>query len=186
MSATLVAKGLAAGFGDRMLFSGLDLVVAPGDVVGLVGVNGAGKSTLLRILAGLALSLVLAVGVTASAAVKTLQASGGWATAATWNGGVPGASDIAVLTGAFNITSLPASTSIRGIVVTGSASLVRSLVPTGLVDVFRLFVYPVVQGHGRRLFDAPPGTGLTLVDARTFRSGVVLLAYRSVRAAGPG
>ncbi|HEY0450340.1 ABC-F family ATP-binding cassette domain-containing protein, partial [Actinophytocola sp.] len=53
MSATLVAKGLAAGFGDRVLFSGLDLVVAPGDVVGLVGVNGAGKSTLLRVLGGL-------------------------------------------------------------------------------------------------------------------------------------
>ncbi|MFF4990310.1 ABC-F family ATP-binding cassette domain-containing protein [Streptosporangium saharense] len=52
MSATIVAKDLAAGHGDRELFSGLDLVVAPGDVVGLVGVNGAGKSTLMRILAG--------------------------------------------------------------------------------------------------------------------------------------
>ncbi|GGU42835.1 ABC-F family ATP-binding cassette domain-containing protein [Lentzea flava] len=50
---TLVAKDLAAGHGDRVLFSGLDLVVAPGDVIGLVGVNGAGKSTLLRTLAGL-------------------------------------------------------------------------------------------------------------------------------------
>ena len=53
MSATLVAKGLAAGYGDRVLFSGLDLVVAPGEVIGLVGVNGAGKSTLLRVLGGL-------------------------------------------------------------------------------------------------------------------------------------
>jgi ATPase subunit of ABC transporter with duplicated ATPase domains len=53
VSATLVAKGLAAAHGDRHLFSGLDLVVGPGDVVGLVGVNGAGKSTLLRVLAGL-------------------------------------------------------------------------------------------------------------------------------------
>jgi ATPase subunit of ABC transporter with duplicated ATPase domains len=53
MSATLVAKGLGAGFGDRMLFSDLDLVVAPGDVVGLVGANGAGKSTLLRVLGGI-------------------------------------------------------------------------------------------------------------------------------------
>jgi len=52
MSATLVARGLAAGHADRTLFSGLDLVVAPGDVVGLVGANGAGKSTLLRMLAG--------------------------------------------------------------------------------------------------------------------------------------
>ncbi|MCC2333961.1 ABC-F family ATP-binding cassette domain-containing protein [Cellulomonas wangsupingiae] len=52
MSATLQARGVAAAFGDRQLFSGLDLVVAPGDVVGLVGPNGAGKTTLLRILAG--------------------------------------------------------------------------------------------------------------------------------------
>ncbi|WP_329106943.1 ATP-binding cassette domain-containing protein [Micromonospora sp. NBC_01699] len=53
MSATLIAKDLTAGHGDRVLFTGLDLVVAPGDVIGLVGVNGAGKSTLLRTLAGL-------------------------------------------------------------------------------------------------------------------------------------
>ncbi|MYS10491.1 ATP-binding cassette domain-containing protein, partial [Streptomyces sp. SID6041] len=53
MTATLVAKDLAAGHGERTLFAGLDLVVAPGDVIGLVGVNGAGKSTLLRLLAGL-------------------------------------------------------------------------------------------------------------------------------------
>ena len=52
MSATLLARDLGAGHGDRTLFSGLDLVVAPGDVVGLVGANGAGKSTLLRLLAG--------------------------------------------------------------------------------------------------------------------------------------
>src|SRR6185295_4711675 len=53
MSATLFAKGLAAAHGDRALFSGLDLTIAPGDVVGVVGANGAGKSTLFRMLAGL-------------------------------------------------------------------------------------------------------------------------------------
>ncbi|MDN5920177.1 MAG: ATP-binding cassette domain-containing protein [Pseudonocardia sp.] len=52
MSATLHATGLSAGHGARTLFSELDLVVAPGDVIGLVGANGAGKSTLLRLLAG--------------------------------------------------------------------------------------------------------------------------------------
>jgi ATPase subunit of ABC transporter with duplicated ATPase domains len=56
MSATLVARGLAAAHGDRSLFADLDLVVAPGDVIGLVGANGAGKSTLLRVLAGIAAS----------------------------------------------------------------------------------------------------------------------------------
>lgn len=49
----MIVKDLAAGHGDRPLFAGLDLVVAPGDVIGLVGPNGAGKSTLLRTLAGL-------------------------------------------------------------------------------------------------------------------------------------
>lgn len=53
MTATLVAKKLTAAHGERTLFADLDLVVAPGDVIGLVGVNGAGKSTLLRMLAGL-------------------------------------------------------------------------------------------------------------------------------------
>lgn len=52
MTATVQAKNVGAGFGDRELFSGVDLVVAPGDVIGLVGPNGAGKSTLLQILGG--------------------------------------------------------------------------------------------------------------------------------------
>ena len=52
MSATVTVRGVAAGHGDRELFTNLDLVVAPGDVIGLVGPNGAGKTTLLRMLAG--------------------------------------------------------------------------------------------------------------------------------------
>lgn len=52
MTATLVAQDLAGGYGHRTLFDSLDLTVAPGDVVGVVGANGAGKSTLLRLLAG--------------------------------------------------------------------------------------------------------------------------------------
>ena len=52
MTATLVAKNVAGGFAHRTLFEGLDLTVAPGDVIGVIGANGAGKSTLLRILAG--------------------------------------------------------------------------------------------------------------------------------------
>ncbi|HWJ07850.1 MAG TPA: ABC-F family ATP-binding cassette domain-containing protein [Nocardioides sp.] len=52
MSATIKVAGLSAGHGATALFSGLDLVVGPRDVIGLVGPNGAGKSTLLRTLAG--------------------------------------------------------------------------------------------------------------------------------------
>jgi ATPase subunit of ABC transporter with duplicated ATPase domains len=53
VNAVLTAKGLSAGHADRVIFSGADLVVSPGQVIGLVGANGAGKSTLLRMLAGL-------------------------------------------------------------------------------------------------------------------------------------
>ncbi len=52
MSGTLIAKDLAGGHGHRILFEALDLTVAPGDVIGVVGANGAGKSTLLRLLSG--------------------------------------------------------------------------------------------------------------------------------------
>jgi len=53
VNAVLTAKGLSAGHADRVIFSGVDLVISPGKVIGLVGANGAGKSTLLRMLAGL-------------------------------------------------------------------------------------------------------------------------------------
>lgn len=52
MPASLHIRALAAGFGARPLFSGLDLIVGPGAVTAVVGANGAGKSTLLRIVAG--------------------------------------------------------------------------------------------------------------------------------------
>jgi dihydrofolate reductase len=57
--------------------------------------------------------------------------------------------------------------------------LVRELIAIGLVDEYRLFVYPVVVGRGQRLFADASGVGaLRLVAARPFRSGVVLLRYR--------
>ncbi|MBE2315788.1 dihydrofolate reductase family protein [Solirubrobacter sp. CPCC 204708] len=65
------------------------------------------------------------------------------------------------------------------IVVTGSLTLVRDLVPSGLVDEYRLFLYPVVVGGGQRLFES--GTQLRqleTVETRRFDSGLVLLRYR--------
>src|SRR5579859_8066371 len=46
------AKGLRKGFGDRLLFDGLDFNLPPGGIVGVIGANGAGKTTLFRMLAG--------------------------------------------------------------------------------------------------------------------------------------
>jgi ATP-binding cassette subfamily F protein 3 len=49
----LEAEGVAAGYGERVLFTDVTLRVGRGDRIGIVGPNGTGKSTLLRILAGL-------------------------------------------------------------------------------------------------------------------------------------
>lgn len=64
----------------------------------------------------------------------------------------------------------------RDIVATGSIRLVHALIAEGLVDEYRLFVFPVVVGRGARLFNAatPP---LRLLEARPFVSGAVLLRY---------
>jgi sulfonate transport system ATP-binding protein len=49
--------GLSRSFGDRRILDGLDLDIAPGEFVALIGRSGSGKSTLLRALAGLDQSL---------------------------------------------------------------------------------------------------------------------------------
>jgi len=64
------------------------------------------------------------------------------------------------------------------ILVAGSRTLVRGLMEHGLVDEFRLMIFPVVLGSGDRLFpDTPDKTPLRLADTRTFDSGVVVQSY---------
>jgi dihydrofolate reductase len=67
----------------------------------------------------------------------------------------------------------------KGIVFSGSGSLVRSLLKDGLIDELRLIVHPVVVGGGKRLFEeGGERIALELVDFRTFSTGVVYLTYR--------
>ena len=67
--------------------------------------------------------------------------------------------------------------------VHGSRRLARSLISHGLVDEYRLWVFPVLLGGGERLFgDGLPPGGLRLVASRTSESGVVVHTYEP---AGP-
>jgi dihydrofolate reductase len=64
------------------------------------------------------------------------------------------------------------------IVVHGSARLVQTLVEHDLVDEFRLMVYPVVLGSGKRLFgDTSDKKPLRLVDSKVVGDGVAILIY---------
>ena len=65
--------------------------------------------------------------------------------------------------------------------ITGSATLVQWLLEADLIDEFRLFVYPLVLGSGKRLFADGRKTTLKLVKTQPFSSGVVLLQYQSAK-----
>ena len=66
------------------------------------------------------------------------------------------------------------------ILVNGSATLVRTLAEHGLVDEYRLMVFPVALGRGKRLFeDVSDSTALRLVDTKQVGSdGVLILIYQ--------
>ena len=67
----------------------------------------------------------------------------------------------------------------KNIAITGSVTLVQSLLREDLLDELGLMVHPVVVGSGKRLFEEwGDPKGLTLVDSKTFSTGVVYLTYR--------
>jgi dihydrofolate reductase len=65
------------------------------------------------------------------------------------------------------------------LLVNGSAALVRMLAEQDLVDEYRLMVFPIVLGSGKRLFeDLSASPTLSLVDTQTVGEGIVILTYR--------
>lgn len=69
----------------------------------------------------------------------------------------------------------------RDITVHGSATLVHTLMQHDLVDRYRLLVYPVVVGKGKRLFHEGATAKLKLLESQAFSSGVVALVYAPER-----
>ena len=66
------------------------------------------------------------------------------------------------------------------IIVNGSPTLAQGLAAAGLVDRYHLLVFPVVLGHGKRLFTAGEDTGpsrLGLVEHAAFSNGITLAVY---------
>jgi dihydrofolate reductase len=61
----------------------------------------------------------------------------------------------------------------------GSASIVHQLAPAGLIDEYRLMIYPTVLGAGKRLFPDGVKSILSLVETRPFGDGIVLLRYQA-------
>ncbi len=73
----------------------------------------------------------------------------------------------------------------KDILVFGSADLVNTLTRLDLVDEYRLMVFPVVVGRGKRLFEEGLDTkNLRLVDSKVFESGAVVLTYTPAEAEG--
>jgi dihydrofolate reductase len=67
----------------------------------------------------------------------------------------------------------------KDISITGSPTLVRSLLADDLLDELRLMVHPIVVGSGKRLFeDGGDQKALQLADSKTFGTGVVYLTYQ--------
>jgi dihydrofolate reductase len=65
----------------------------------------------------------------------------------------------------------------------GSSELLQTLIAADLVDEYRIWIFPVVLGKGKRLFEnGVPPRGLTLVETRSTPSGVLVNTYHP---AGP-
>jgi dihydrofolate reductase len=70
----------------------------------------------------------------------------------------------------------------QDIFIAGSSGLVQSLTQLDLIDEYRLMVFPIVLGNGKRLFkDGLDTKVLKLVETKPFKTGVVVLTYQPDR-----
>src|SRR6266540_5417693 len=69
----------------------------------------------------------------------------------------------------------------KNIGVSGSPTLVRSLLQENLLDELTLMVHPVLVGHGKRLFNEGDLTKLKLVDSKVTGAGVVVATYQPAK-----
>jgi dihydrofolate reductase len=64
------------------------------------------------------------------------------------------------------------------LLIQGSSKLIQTLLANDLIDEFRVMIFPLVLGHGKRLFgDGAKPTGLKMVDSKTSTTGVTLNTY---------
>lgn len=67
----------------------------------------------------------------------------------------------------------------KDIIIDGSATLVQSLMGTGLIDEYRFLVQPFIMGRGRRFFpDGTPATGMKLVESKLLDFGSLALVFQ--------
>jgi dihydrofolate reductase len=64
--------------------------------------------------------------------------------------------------------------------VHGSVNLIQALLEHGLIDEFRLWIFPLVLGKGKRLFEGgTPPAGVELASSQVSSSGVIMATYRT-------
>jgi dihydrofolate reductase len=68
----------------------------------------------------------------------------------------------------------------------GSSELLQTLTAAGLIDEYAVWIFPVVLGRGKRLFEHDTAQALSLVDTKTSSTGVVINTYRPDGPVKPG
>ena len=67
----------------------------------------------------------------------------------------------------------------ENIMIMGSGAIVQQLANFGLIDEYNLVVVPIILGAGKSLFKDVKKTSMKLLEARSFKNGIVLLHYKA-------